>query len=191
MIMTSRAPKLETEVKIPVQSAAEARRLLRRAGFSQTGRRTLEVNVIFDTPGRMLKKRDALLRVRRLGRKFTLTYKAPRKQGRNKTRLEAEVEVSDTSTLEWILRQLGFVAVFRYEKYRTPFARTRGEGHIFLDETPIGCFLEVEGPVKWIDPTVRRLGVQKASCVTETYVELYEQYCKKRGLSPNAMTFGR
>lgn len=186
MMMTSRVPKLETEVKIPVPSAAEARRLLRRAGFSQTGRRTLEVNVLFDTPSGTLKKRDALLRVRRFGRKVTLTYKASGRTGRHKTRLEAEVEVSDASTLEWILRQLGFEAVFRYEKYRTRFARTRGEGLVFLDETPVGCFLELEGSGRWIDQTGRLLGFSRSSYLTKTYMDIYREHWKSAPFRHNS-----
>ncbi|MCS6952931.1 MAG: class IV adenylate cyclase [Bryobacterales bacterium] len=178
--MRLRVAKFETEVKIPVRSAREARRLLRKAGFRPTSRRTFEANVILDTPSLTLKTGDAVLRLRRFGGRSTLTYKGPTQRGRHKRRLEAEVEISDTSTAEWILQQLGFRVVFRYEKYRTGFARTRGEGRVFLDETPIGCFLELEGSSRWIDDTARLLGVSRSFYITKTYMDLYREFRKIR-----------
>jgi adenylate cyclase class 2 len=47
---------------------------------------------------------------------------------------------------------------FRYEKYRTEFAREGEAGVAVLGETPIGNFIELEGPGRWIDTTAREPG---------------------------------
>ena len=188
--MRTRGPKPETEVKVPVASAARARRLLRQAGFRPLTRRTFEANTIFDTPSFDLKKRDALLRLRRFGSKCVLTFKGPAtKEGRHKSRTEAEVEVSDNPTATWILEQLGLRPVFRYEKYRTIYARTGGGGFVFLDETPIGCFLELEGPPRWIKRVATDIGLTTTCFLTDTYPELYQKYRRRCGQAPKDMVF--
>jgi adenylate cyclase class 2 len=189
--MTTPGPRSETEVKVPVASAAQARRLLRRAGFRRLSRRTLEANTIFDTPSDDLKKRDAVLRLRRFGPKTVLTFKGPAAEGKHKTRTEAEIEISDNPTAAWILEQLGFRPVFRYEKYRTIYSRTGGGGFVFLDETPIGSFLELEGSTNWIERVARALGLKTSAFSTETYPDLYRKYRKKHPQAPKDMVFAR
>ena len=58
-----------------------------------------------------------------------------------------------------ILENLGYRQVFRYQKYRESW-RHRGQ-EIEIDETPIGCFLEIEG-----DEAVDRLERHQAHSVT-------------------------
>ena len=57
---------------------------------------------------------------------------------------------------ETVLSRLGYQRAFRYEKFRTKYSA--GEGLITVDETPVGIFLELEGPGYWIDETATRLG---------------------------------
>jgi adenylate cyclase class 2 len=187
--MRTRGPKPETEVKVPVASAAQARRLLRQAGFRPLTRRTFESNTIFDTPSLDLRKRDALLRLRSFGSKSVLTFKGPATEGRHKSRIEAEVEVPDNPTATWILEQLGFRPVFRYEKYRTIYARTGGGGIVFLDETPIGCFLELEGSPRWIEQVATDIGFTTKYFLTDTYPEMYQKYRRKCRQAPKDMVF--
>ena len=70
-----------------------------------------------------------------------------------------------------ILAQLGYKPVFRYEKYRTEWEA--GAGHIFLDETPIGVYAELEGPPEWIESMREQLGIKPEQCTTESYGMLF------------------
>ena len=48
-----------------------------------------------------------------------------------------------------------------------------------LDETPIGVFVELEGPPDWIDRTARRLGFSPADYIKASYARLYQQWCSE------------
>jgi adenylate cyclase class 2 len=144
---------LETEIKLPIDSVADARRLLGRLGFSIVKRRVLEINTIFDTSAGALRSGRKLLRLREAGRQYTLAFKGPPQSGRYKSREEFESEFSDPASMRRILERLGYAPVFRYEKYRTEYAGPERAGAAMLDETPIGAFLELEGRPRWIDRT--------------------------------------
>jgi adenylate cyclase class 2 len=90
-----------------------------------------------------------------------------------------------------IFGELNFRPMFRYEKFRTEFRRGRDQGVAELDETPIGVFLELEGPEKWIDRTARRLGFSPSDYVTKSYGSLFLEWCKARQCEPGDMTFRR
>ena len=86
-----------------------------------------------------------------------------------------------------IIRALGFAPSFRYEKFRTEW--TDGEGHVVLDETPIGNYGEIEGPPDWIDATAARLEISHQQYITASYSELFLDW-KRRSKSPaDDMTF--
>src|SRR5206468_3690427 len=104
-----------------------------------------------------LKTTDQLLRLRRMGDRATVTYKGPGRRERHKSREEIEFDVSDPENFEKMLERLGYSLRFRYEKYRTKFSKDGEPGIITIDETPIGVFLELEGPAGWIDSTAARL----------------------------------
>ena len=67
---------------------------------------------------------------------------------------------------------VGFHPAFRYDKYRTEFSRRarRGDksrhGHVTLDETPMGVFMELEGSGPWIDRTAKELGFSRNDYIT-------------------------
>jgi adenylate cyclase class 2 len=77
--------------------------------------------------------------------------------------------------------------VFRYEKYRTEFARGSEPGLVTLDETPVGNFMELEGPARWIDHTAKVLGFSRDAYITDSYGKLYEDWCAARNLVPGDM----
>lgn len=183
----------EVEIKLALTSAAAARRRLVRYGFRAIKRRTLQSDAILDTAAGRLRRAGALLRLRRAGRCGWLTFKGRAITGRHKSREEIELAVDSNalSQIELILARLGFRPVFRYEKYRTEYRRGRQGGVVALDETPIGAFLELEGPPGWIDRTARELGFTPADYITATYAELYVQDCKRRGVKPGHMLFAR
>jgi adenylate cyclase, class 2 len=187
-VATARNNSLEIEVKLPVATAAAARRQLRAKGFRVTKPRVFEANDVFDTPELRLRNSGSLLRVRQVKNEAKLTYKAPPQNGKHKTREELEVTADSAQMLSAILARLGFQRVFRYEKYRTEFGRGR-TGVVTLDETPIGCYMELEGPPDWIDRTARLLGFTESDYITLSYGRLYLDWCAQRGLDPADMVF--
>ncbi len=89
-----------------------------------------------------------------------------------------------------ILEQLGYHPSFRYEKYRTEFVHSQSDAALVtLDETPIGDFLELEGPGEWIDQTARQLGFSPRDYVLDSYARLYVADCERRGMEPGHMVF--
>ena len=100
-----------------------------------------------------------------------------------------ETDIPDSDSLERILVQLGYHPVFCYEKFRTEYTRGSAHGKALLDETPIGNFLELEGPPRWIERTARLLGFSRADYVNRTYGSLYLAYCKQRRIQPRDMLF--
>jgi adenylate cyclase class 2 len=180
----------EIEVKIRfTQGAAEARALIEQKGYSELEPRTLESDQIFDRGEAELRSADQLLRLRRSGPRATVTYKGPATRERHKSREEIEFDVSDSANFELVLARLGYSPRFRYEKYRTKFGAPLEPGIITVDETPIGVFLELEGPAGWIDDAASRLGFEHAQYLTASYAALYREYLRLNNGAPANMTF--
>lgn len=179
---------VETEVKILFKaSPQDARDLIERAGYTASEPRTLESDQLFDRPPSALRNADQLLRLRRSGARSTVTYKGPANRERYKSREEIEFDVSDPSAFELVLNRLGYTPGFRYEKFRTKFAAP--PGIITIDETPIGVFLELEGPSEWIDSTAVRLGFGPSEYCTLSYGALYREYLRSHQGAPGNMVF--
>ena len=182
--MTS--PK-EVEIKFRIDDRRALERRLRAAGFRLRTRPTHEMNTLYDLPDLALRRRGELLRLRRYGRKWTLTHKSPAEIGRHKTRVEIETEVGDGGKLDAVLRALGFLPTFRYEKFRSEW--TDGKGHVVVDETPIGDLAEIEGPPKWIDRVAKKLGVAPGDYITDSYAGLFFKWKNQTGSKAEEMTF--
>lgn len=186
-------PGLEIEVKIKIGKVhlEEFRVIIAKKGFQLIENRAFEQNIVFDTPEKILKRNKFLLRLRRKDNKYTVTFKRPpaaaadstsSKISSYKIREETEVEVSDFETVKKIFTGLGYEAVFTYEKYREVFQLENVK--LMVDETPIGNFIEIEGPEDAIDRTSRELGFGKDDYITENYRTLF----KKAGYTGD-MTF--
>ncbi len=180
---------VEVEIKLRVESAAQARRMLDAAGYRPEHERAFEANTVFDTPGRSLLGQKRLLRLRQFQGKNILTFKGEPLPGPHKARLELETYVADAAEFARILGGLGYVPQFRYEKYRTPFCRNDEAGHVCIDETPMGVFLELEGAPEWIDATARSLGFAESEYITLSYGSLWQDFCLKQGVAAADMTF--
>lgn len=180
----------EIEIKLPVDSAASARRLLQRAGFRVQRRRIFEANTVFDTPRGEMRSSRRLLRVREAGGEVKLTYKGPPEPGPHKSREELETGTGSARITGAILERLGYLPMFRYEKYRAEYRRPGSSGVATVDETPIGAYLELEGNARWIDRTARQLGFAPAQYITASYGSLYLEWCRERGVKPGNMVFG-
>jgi adenylate cyclase class 2 len=172
---------VETEIKLSLESAAQGKLLLKRAGFRLRHRRTLEENILFDTARGTLRRSGCALRIRQSRGRAILTYKGPARRGIHKSREELEIEIGDAAQGTRILMRLGFEPAFTYRKFRSEYAGKTAAGIICLDETPAGCFLELEGPPSWIERTRRALGFRASDAVTATYIQLYTEARKGKG----------
>ncbi len=182
--------KFEIEIKLRLPGKlGKIRSTLHSAGFRLLKPRLHEFNILFDNSKRSLRHHGKLLRLRRAGLHRFLTYKGPSEPSRYKKRQEIEIDLHNGEGLDEIFTHLGYRPVFRYEKFRTEYAKPRVEGKIMLDETPIGNYLEIEGSPRWIDRTARALGFKKADYITRSYGYLYLAYCRERRVAPKDMLF--
>ena len=180
----------EVEIKLAMPGVEGARALLKREGFRVYRKRVFEANTVFDTADTTLRNSGRLLRLRSAGRTVTLTYKGVPTPGRHKSREEIETQLSSQEAAAAIFKELGYLPIFRYEKYRTEFHERSRRGTAMLDETPIGIYLELEGTPRWIDATARQLGFKRADYITDSYGRLYFLWCESHRVPPTHMVFG-
>ena len=181
-------------MKIPVADAASMRALLRQKGFRVHKPRVFEQNLVLDDAQGSVKARNLLLRLRTAGKTVTCTFKNKEVAGVHKRREEREFHLDNLEEGLAVFEGLGYSPAWKYEKYRTEFVRAQegGEvepGIITLDETPIGTFVELEGPARWIDRTAKGLGFSRRDYITASYGALFFQWCNEYGIESNAMTF--
>jgi adenylate cyclase class 2 len=202
----------EREIKLRIADLRALRRALAKLGARVVRPRLHERNVLFDTAERALANRQQLLRIRtelpvagrqKLDPRFLVTFKRPvqrsassHKDERHKIRQEIELEVSRPMALSAIFEALGMRAWFRYEKFRTTFRLPASNAWakrllIELDETPIGIFVELEGPANAIDRVAKALNFEKRDYVLANYMTLYREYCRSRAEEPGDMLFAK
>lgn len=185
----------EIEIKLKVEDPRTLKQRIRECGFVVVDRRYFESNLVFDYRNLHLRKARSLLRLRNKRNQHILTFKGPPHASDSyKIRTEIEMEVKQGEALQEILKALGLRAVFRYEKYRTTYGekgrrRTEDMPLLVYDETPIGHYIELEGPGKWIDRMARRLGYQKEDYIKSSYAALYQRQCRRNGTKPTDMVF--
>jgi adenylate cyclase, class 2 len=213
------AQEIEIKLKISDAKALlrALRRLGARPVGEGTGR-VHEWNIIFDTPQGGLAKHGQLLRIRTetpqiKGKRkraiscsrTLLTFKRPLHSGtpvsgsarpdrRHKVREEFELEVANAAALAKIFEGLGMRGWFRYEKFRTTFRLPASSNWaagllIELDETPIGLFLELEGPPSAIDRAAQELGFSPRDYVRKSYLALYIEQCRSQHREARDMVF--
>jgi adenylate cyclase class 2 len=186
----------EIEVKFPVPDSQQLQSRLPQLGFTLETPRTFEHNTLYDTPGRDLRQRRQILRLRRYGDLCVLTHKRMPENADDsqyKTRIETESLVSDCSALAEIFRQLGYTPAFVYEKFRTEWAQPLPgkdlRAHLVVDETPIGIFAELEGPPDWIERILAQLQIDRSTCMTDSYGTLFLKWKQSSGSPANNLTF--
>jgi adenylate cyclase class 2 len=180
----------EIEIKLRFDSPDEARRILEQAGATRVGERMFEDNVIYDDRTRTLEAARKVLRLRRYGDIATLTFKAPVEGNfRHKVREEHETAVADPEEVDALLAGLGFEPVYRYQKFRTHYEI--GGLAASLDETPVGCFVELEGAPEAIDRTAEAMSVRPEEYVLASYRELHEERARARGEQAGDLVFDR
>lgn len=200
----------EIEIKLRIRDPKKLIARLRKLGARKVACK-FEQNTLFDTPDCQLQKRQSILRIRRehnipsgaksaknRGRQKApeslLTFKALPKgrgaTGKYKEREEIECRVADGAQFARILDGLGMHPWFRYEKYRTKYQIAAVPGlHIDLDQTPIGVFLELEGPKRSIDQTAKALGYSPLEYVVQSYLELFKAECSRTDAAFTDMVF--
>lgn len=208
----------ETEIKLSVRDRKAFERKLKKLGAKTIRKgkdRVHEMNVIFDTPDGGLAKHGQLLRIRTETvqgedkskgkgeepvKRVIVTFKQPTVRGLNdegerfKVREESEVEVADAFQLTRIFEGLGLRGWFAYEKYRTTWkldtsARWAKGLLIEVDETPVGTYVELEGPPEAIDRAAAQLGYSRKDYLLKNYLTLYAEDCRRKGVSPGNMLF--
>jgi len=215
--MPKTAHREEIEIKLRVADVAAIRSFLKRLRAKELSPRTYESNTLYDMPRSDLRRRGQLIRIRiqqpasSFGKRRSnesaaalLTYKGPSHLSRNATKSgrhsntrslfkikeEAELSLTGPDEMARILRALGLRPVFRYEKFRTTYALPGVRGlKIELDETPLGIYLELEGPFAGIDRGARLLGYGRQDYIKESYGALYLAQCRKTGRKPGDMLF--
>jgi adenylate cyclase class 2 len=179
----------EVEIKFRIADVDSLTTRLQELGLRQITPRTHEMNTLFDLPGRPLRAKGDLLRLRKYGDIWLLTHKGKSKNdsGPHKIRGENETRVEDGPKMQAILAALQFQPCFRYEKFRAEWQAERG--HVVIDETPVGNFAEIEGPPDWIDSLARDLGVSPTDYITDPYTALFFAWKRETKSSAEEMTF--
>ena len=183
---------LETEVKIPVNDLGPVRVALQRARAIVATPMAREVNLLLDTQDGRLRERGCLLRLRQHGDRGLLTYKGPATyHGTIKERLEHETAVGDLKRTGEIFEQLGYTVFMKYEKDREEWALD--EYSVVLDHTPMGYFVEIEGPTDGLERIADLLGLKTSAAVQGSYISLWlEHRARHPELDlPNDMVFPR
>jgi adenylate cyclase class 2 len=182
---------VETEIKFRIDDLETLTRRLEAAGFRLQTPRTFESNVLYDTPGRHMRARTEILRIRKYAGRWTLTHKRLPTSGPgedvHKHRIETETEVADGEALAEVFLSLGLVPAFRYEKWRAEWSD--GAGHCVIDETPIGDYAELEGAPEWIDRVAALLGIDRSRYLTLSYGRLFEQWRQEHRCEAQDLTF--
>jgi adenylate cyclase class 2 len=179
----------EVEIKLPAADSEAGRSKIDAASFTLVAPRVFEENLVLDTPSGTLRQGGLLLRIRRAGDCVTCTFKGREIPGPHKRREEREFRASDFDEALALFRGLGFTPKFRYEKYRTEFARSGEPGHVTLDETPVGVFIELEGEAQWIDRAAKELGFSRDDYILASYGRLYADWREKHPDAPPDMIF--
>lgn len=140
--------------------------------------------MIVDTSDRALLARGCALRVRDEGARAFLTFKGPVATGPLKVRQETETDAASAEALLHILASLGYLPVFRYEKFREEFEVPGAV--VAIDETPIGTFVEIEGDEPAIHACAGKLGRVPEDYVAASYRTLF---VSQGGSNTDDMTF--
>ena len=192
----------EIELKFPVIDPEALQARLPQLGFHLETPRTFEHNTLYDTTARDLRALRQVLRIRQYGGICTVTHKRqPDEEAgesmdttRYKIRIETETTVAECEAMAEIFKQLGYLPVFEYEKYRSEWSHSAEEGsavmaHLVIDETAIGNYAELEGPTAWIDRTLAELQIDSAVCSTDSYGKLFLDWKQRTGSAAENLTF--
>jgi adenylate cyclase class 2 len=178
---------IEREIKLRFESVDEARRAVQGLGASPYKPRRLQDDALLDTDEGQLLHQGCALRVRRDGDEARITFKGPVVPGPVKAREEIETTIGDGDVVLRLLHALGFTPTFRYQKYREEFRL--GALIVAIDETPVGVFIELEGPEPEIASAASRLGRAAGDYIRASYRALFLEYAQVHRLTTTDMLF--
>lgn len=165
---------VEIEVKIRIDDLKTIQEKILGLGAKLEKARFFETNVLYDFPSQTLYRKKQALRFRKMNKKNFLTYKGPPQKSRKfKIREEFETEVKREKELKKILKSLGLIPVFEYQKHRTVYRIKNLK--ICIDETSIGNFVELEGKRNEIVKLAKGLGISKSNFIKQDYVQLIKE----------------
>ncbi len=165
---------MEIELKVRVATLEGLEDRLRAAGFRESVPFGPEQSTLWDREGALREKRQAV-RVRSYGGITSLTWKGPRSPDPMlKIRPEVETQVANREALEAILRALDLAPTMEMTKVRATWVAAGLM--VCLDQTPFGCFVEIEGSQEAILVTRSALGLDDAEVETRSYPALFEQF---------------
>jgi adenylate cyclase, class 2 len=185
ILRMSSAQEVEIKFRVDDLNALSAR--LPQSGFRLVTPRTHEMNTLYDFADGRMRARGEVLRIRKYGEKWTVTHKSKGMAGKHKSRLETETQLAHGEALARIFESLGLAASFRYEKYRAEWSDD--QGHVVLDETPIGNIAELEGPPEWIDRTAEGLGIKESEYITLSYAQMFYDWRQRNRSQAKEMTW--
>ncbi|HQG89818.1 MAG TPA: class IV adenylate cyclase [Flexilinea sp.] len=179
----------EIEAKFPVKDLRKIQELLEFHQAELLMDKSYEHNILLDTPTNELLEENARLRLRKEGSESILTYKRTRKNENNIAyREEIETRVDHFENTRLILNRLGFLTFFEYEKYRSTYRL--GATTIMLDETPIGFYLEIEGPdEETIHRTASLLEIDWNQRTDKSYLQVFQEWAAENGYTGRDMLF--
>jgi adenylate cyclase class 2 len=179
----------EIEAKFPVKDLRKIQELLEFHQAELLMDKSYEHNILLDTPTNELLAENARLRLRKEGSESILTYKRTRKNENNIAyREEIETRVDHFENTRLILNRLGFLTFFEYEKYRSTYRL--GATTIMLDETPIGFYLEIEGPdEETIHRTASLLEIDWNQRTDKSYLQVFQEWAAENGYPGRDMLF--
>ncbi|MDO8590044.1 MAG: CYTH domain-containing protein [bacterium] len=123
---------------------------------------------------------------------ITLTVKAKLKETSEFfKRIELETTITNAEKVIDMMPFFGFPKKISWEKKRHSFLMN-GDTDVcfFLDETPMGWFLEIEAEESKIEEAITKLGLQEAQRINGAYLGLWEKYKKEHNISRDNMMFG-
>ncbi len=189
--MTHQNVAEEIEIKLPITDPGAAAARLQGLQAKVKTARYFEDNLVYDTQEGNIRGQGMLLRVRVVdGQEAVLTFKGRADTSKGvKQREELETRASSGPHLMAILNRLGYVVIFRYQKYRTTYEIAEVPLEFCIDETPIGNYLELEGDIEAIHRYAQMLGFSPKDYITDSYGSLYYLWCTAKGVAPSNMTF--
>ena len=171
--------EVEAKFEIAPEQLQQVRGQLIDLGATPVAARQAEDNELYDFEDGRLRGSGCALRLRNYGNDHVLTFKGPvEPDPKLKKREELEIGFTSGPVIRQILLRLGLRVSFRYSKFREIFeVQWRGGPvQICLDETPVGIFVEIEGPPEAIHELAGQFGF--GEYIKQSYIDLYTQRMK-------------
>lgn len=188
-LMKNSEKNQEIEAKFPVKDLQRVRELLAFHRAELLMDKSYEHNILLDTSTNDLLAENARLRLRKEGSESILTYKRSQKNENGIAyREEIETRIDHFENTRLIFNRLGFLTFFEYEKYRSTYRLA--ETMVMLDETPIGFYLEIEGPDEvTIHHTASLLEIDWDQRTDKSYLQVFQEWAAENGYTGRDMLF--